>query len=198
MKWSICWQPPKPKTSAPNKPLAKADAQDPNEVNIDRTANVIQKFVREKSGGAVDIKFDAVKEIISKNVNAQDLPELSAAYAANLAGSIEKALYSQKVLALLPANKANSTDDANATSEAPTSNAAVQIINNFLAKYRERFAEIVANQRKEKMAAIQRRVDAKAAAMQSLYGSAGAFAMFMLVVFLSIFIKIERNLRPQT
>lgn len=175
---------------------ASPKSENADEGHLEKIASVIFKFIREKSGGTVELDANYVKEIIRKAATDQDSPELAAAYLKNLADSVEQILNSAQVKTMLqtPNNKSTvGTDSADPNEQ----NAAVRIINKLLMQYRTKFDASVIAQRSANTRAIARHANAQANAQISLYAAIGCFAIFILVVFMSIFIKIERNLRPQ-
>ncbi len=195
-------KPSEPKASATSSPSAAASSKSENaeEVFSEKITSVIFNFVREKSGGTLRLDANHLKEVIRKAADEQASPELAAAYIKYLATSIEQILNSPQVQTMLQtpdsiaiANTATDSGSADPNDQNP----AVYIINKLLTKYRDKFETSVNTQRKANARAIARHANAQANALISLYAAMGSFAIFILVVFMSIFIKIERNLRPQ-
>jgi hypothetical protein len=184
-------------TSAAAASTSTAKSDSINEAHLDKIVGVISTFASDKSGGLIDLDAPRVKEIVRQAANDQDTPELVTAYLENLAAFAEKTFYSPQVQSLLGAKGANQAADVNTA--APVARDAIfNVINMLLTKYREKFSESVNNKRKENAAAALQHAEAKVNAQLSLYLALGSFVIFMLVVFMSIFIKIERNLRPQS
>lgn len=71
----------------------------------------------------------------------------------------------------------------------------IDVINKLLNLFTEEFAVQIQAERERIRAMQQEHMMDKESALENLYISAGCFGAFLIVVFLSIFIKIERNLR---
>jgi hypothetical protein len=71
----------------------------------------------------------------------------------------------------------------------------VDVINNALNLFTQKFHEQIQKENAEFAAKKEEYIAKKAEGMQSLYVAAGAFTAFLMIVFLSIIIRIERNLR---
>lgn len=166
-----------------------------DEVHLEKIISIILKFVREKANGTVELDASFVKEVIRNSAKEQDSPELATAYLKILSDIIEPTLYSPKVKTMLQTPTSNQAADTQAA-DPNEQNAVVRVINKLLSQYRDNFEASLNEQRKKNAAAIERHAKAQANALISLYAAFGSFATFMLVVFMSIFIKIERNLRP--
>jgi hypothetical protein len=100
------------------------------------------------------------------------------AYAKGMAESIEKTLANESVVKLVGTQ-----------SPGEIVQSALDI---FDKEFKTQISKSVADQEKQE----QKYLTEKAEGMQSMYMAAGAFGSFLLIVFLSIIIKIERNLRP--
>lgn len=66
------------------------------------------------------------------------------------------------------------------------------IIGKYAAQFQRQLAELKAKEAERQLAQAEK----KAEATMKLYMAGGAFGLLLLVVTLSIFIRIERNLRP--
>ncbi|HEY4963702.1 MAG TPA: hypothetical protein VIH90_03345 [Candidatus Saccharimonadales bacterium] len=151
--------------------------EDPNKVQYDRAATVIGNFVSKYTTTGETVGKQAVVNIVKGKAEAQNEPEYVAAYAKTFADSMEKGLANPQVI------------------EAVKSSSTLDVVNRAMSVFTTAFME---NVRVERLA-IEKKENQyskdKVAATTSLYMAGGAFAAFLLIVFLSIFIKIERNLR---
>jgi hypothetical protein len=116
-------------------------------------------------------------EITKGRAESFDDPKLVGAFAKNFAESVEKTLADPSVI-----------KQAQTTS-------ALAVIENVLNLFDQKFHEQIEKENAQFAAKQQQHISEKADGIQSLYIAAGAFAAFVIIVFLSIIIKIERNLR---
>ena len=96
-----------------------------------------------------------------------------------LAESLDKTLSNKSVENLVAANKS-----------------AIDVVGEILDAFSQNFSSQITKSSEEQAKLDQKYLHEKAEGLQSLYTAAGAFGAFLLIVFLSIIIKIERNLRP--
>ena len=104
-------------------------------------------------------------------------PHYEAAYVKGLAETLEQTLSSPAVL-------------KTASPEEP-----FRVVDKVLDGYKERFNGQIETVEAKNAEAQQKYLGEKAESQMSLYYAAAAFGAFLLIVFLSITIKIERNLR---
>ena len=150
---------------------------DQNAAFYERASNAISTFVSKYSGGAESVEKAQVVAITKQKAESLDDPKLVTAYAKGFADSIEKTLADPSVI-----------KTAQTTST-------LDIINTALNLFEHNFNEQIQKEN-EKFAVKQREyIEKKTEGMQSLYVAAGAFVAFLMIVFLSIIIRIERNLR---
>jgi hypothetical protein len=71
-------------------------------------------------------------------------------------------------------------------------------VNDTLTTYTKLFNQKVQNRERANEQAITDEIERKATAMTQLYVAGGAFGAFLFLVFISIVVKIERNLRVLT
>ena len=161
----------------PQKKPEETKKPDTNAVFYTRAVNVIATFVTKNSDGTLNIDKDKVTVTIKQLAEAEKEPRIIAAFAKNFSESIEKTLADPSVIKV-------------AKDTSP-----LDVVNKIISLFVKNFDEQIRDENIG-MAADQQEHDArKAAAMQSLYIAAGAFGIFLVIVFLSIIIKIERNLR---
>ena len=152
-------------------------ATDPNMAFYERVANAVVTFVSNHPDKGESAEKANVIEIIKKRANSLDDPKLVSAFAHGFADSIEKTLADKSV-----------NDAAQTTSP-------VDVVNKALSLFTQKFNAQIEKANAEHAAKQREYVEKKADGMQSLYVAAGAFVAFLLIVFLSIIIRIERNLR---
>lgn len=150
---------------------------DPNAAFYERAANAISAFVSKYSGGAEGVDKSQVIQITKKNAESLNDEKLVYAYAKGFSESIEKTLADPSVI------------------KAAQTTSTLDVINKALNLYTQKFNEQIEKENQEVAAKQQEYIEKKAEGMQSLYIAAGAFAAFLMIVFLSIIIRIERNLR---
>jgi hypothetical protein len=152
---------------------------DPNAVFYERAANVMAAFDEKYSESDRVVRVDKAEgiEITKGRAESFDDPKLVGAFAKNFAESVEKTLADPSVI-----------KQAQTTS-------ALAVIENVLNLFDQKFHEQIEKENAQFAAKQQQHISEKADGIQSLYIAAGAFAAFVIIVFLSIIIKIERNLR---
>lgn len=168
------------KATAEGEEPSEADtstAADPNQAHFDRTAKAIASFVAKHSTTGESVDVAQVADVIkSKAAELEDAGH-TAAYAKGLADLIEKTLASPSVI------------------KAAQTTSAIHVVDVAIDTYGEKFnAQIEAvNAQNEKK--LEEYTEKKAEGMQSLYVAVGAFFAFLTIIFLSVIIRIERNLR---
>jgi hypothetical protein len=148
---------------------------DPNAAFYERASNAIIAFVA--SNGSDSVEKATVLELTKENAESFDDPKLVTAFAKGFADSIEKTLANPAVI-----------KTAQTTS-------ALDVVNKALKLFTQKFNEQIKDENAKFVAEQKKYIEKKAEGMQSLYVAAGAFVAFLLIVFLSIIIRIERNLR---
>jgi hypothetical protein len=150
---------------------------DPNAAFYERASNAISTFVTKYSGGTESVDKAQVVEIIKKRAESLNDPKLVSAFAKGFADSIEKTLIDPSVIKI-----------AQTTSP-------VDVVNEALSLFTQKFHEQIEKANAEFAVKQQEYIEKKAEGIQSLYFAAGTFVAFLMVVFLSVIIRIERNLR---
>lgn len=149
----------------------------PNVVYYERTATSIVSFVA-KFNPEVTLDRSAIIDVVQSRAEHQDDPKLVSSYAKGLAESVEKTLANESVGKLVGTKTAVEVVQS--------------ALNIFDKEFKTQISKSIADQEKQE----RKYLTEKAEGMQSMYMAAGAFGSFLLIVFLSIIIKIERNLRP--
>lgn len=150
---------------------------DPNTAFYERASNTLVTFVAKYSGGTDSAEKAQVIAIIKARAEALEDPKLVTAFAKGFAESIEKTLADPSVI-----------KTAQTTSP-------LDVINKAKNLFTQKFNEQIKNENAKYVAKQQEYIEKKSEGMQNLYVAAGAFLAFLMIVFLSIIIRIERNLR---
>ena len=203
-------------TEKPVLDAAKAKAQvDPNEPLHERTATAIVNFVTKYGKGAETIDKPSVLEVTREKSQQYRDATVSADFAQGLAITMEKALSDPKVIQLVELPTVPAKPAAAASTPAPGTEEVIEssleqpvarpfkespigIVNDVLGTYVRLFAEKIEKKAQEKAQAELDEVTRKATAMTQIYIAGAAFGAFLLLVFISIVVKIERNLRALT
>ncbi len=186
----------KKEASAPKqRPASPKSEPELDERLVTKVAEALSKFVSENSGGSVSLKTEKVKELIRADALAQATPQLKGEYLNALAASVDKALTHPSILSLLKSQMATNSSKAEGDGSADRQHPTVRLVVDLLGKFNESFNASVETQARETQLARQALEKAKARATTNLYTAAAAFGAFLLIVFLSVFLKIERNLR---
>ena len=189
----------------------KADA---NQAFHDRAATAIFNFVTKYGKGVETIDKPSVLEVIRTKTAQHRDAAVAADFAQGLAVTMEKALADPKVIKLVelappaakPAATASAPAAAAGTEEViegaaeqpvarPFKESPIGIVNDVLGTYIRLFAEKIDKKAQDKAQADMEEAARKATALTQLYFAGGAFAAFLMLVFISIVVKIERNLR---
>lgn len=158
--------------------VSQAVGADPNQAHYNHAAAAIVKFVASHSGGEASPDPERAAAYIKGKADVVGDAKLVASYAKGLADSLDKAFANPAV------NQA-----------APSGQAAFEVVNKLLDAYSEAFQKAVADHKREQDLLQENYAEEKASGLQSMYWAMGAFGAFLSIVFLSILIKIERNLR---
>lgn len=168
--------PAKPVVGDDLPPTQAAAEVDPHRAHHEKAAAAILRFVA-RHGSEVSLDKADVVRVVRNLAQEQDSPELVAAFARNLAETLEKTL----------------ADPAMAKLAADTP--ALDLVNSALDEFKAEFKAQIEAQEADDAERLREHQQRKAEGQQSLYMAGGAFGAFLLIVFLSIFIRIERNLR---
>ncbi|MDF0377893.1 hypothetical protein [Methylophilus sp. YYY-1] len=150
---------------------------DPNNKYYDQIATSLIKFVQKHAEGYESINKSKIIEYVKKQANTHTEEETKTKYAKGLASTIDKILDSPQITKM-------------AKNQAP-----VDIVEKVMDSYSTEFAAQIEEEKQNAIYEQQLYAARKAEAIQSLYIAAGAFGTFLMIVFISIIIRIERNLR---
>lgn len=154
--------------------------EDPNQAHYEAVANIIDEFVTAVSGEPDGVNVDFVINHVRSRAEAYNSYHHTNAYASDVVPSVRTVLEDERVIEV--ANNQNMFD----------------IVNDVLDDFNRQFDQALDAEDRRRSQAQRQHVQDKIDGMQSLYVAGGAFGAFLLIVFLSIFIKIERNLRHLT
>lgn len=165
---------PRPESTA-----SAETADDPDQVYYNRTAASIKNFIDAHFAGQYNIDPVRLSDYVKERADAYETAEVKAAYAKNLSENVDVLLVDKDLVAYA------------------RDNAPGPIIDRIVDSFTEEFDRQLKETETDNQAKQDAYLAEKAQAQQNLYLSAGAFGIFLLIVFLSIVIRIERNLRPQ-
>lgn len=181
---------------------------DPNEQTYERIAKIIVEFVRKNGQGLETIQLAPVIEVTRRKAHQYDDPTVVKEFADGLVITMEKTLADPKIAKLFepaaPAPVAPSAPVANegevaeqqaAPVTATLRESPIEIVNSTLTTYIRLFNAKIKEREQAKAAAIAEEVQSKATAMTQLTIAGSTFGAFLFLVFISIVVKIERNLR---
>lgn len=150
---------------------------DPNRKYYEQIASSLIKFVQKHAEGYESVNKSKLVDHIKTKAEVFNDGEVITQYAKNLAATIDKILTSPQVTKI-------------AKVENPG-----EIVDKAMQIYTVEFAAQVEEEKRNAVLKQEMHAARKAEAMQSLYIAAGAFGTFLMIVFISIIIRIERNLR---
>ncbi|MAE30908.1 MAG: hypothetical protein CMO43_04830 [Verrucomicrobiales bacterium] len=153
--------------------------RNPNQKHYDSAAKTIIDFVVMVSGGTQSLNERQIGNIIkgrSESIHA-GTQELTAAYAEGISEAMKMVLADKKIEEL--ARKSSPVD----------------VVNQLLDTFTDVFNTQIEAEQGRITVALEEHSQAQVESVSNLSIAAVCFGMFLLIVFLSIFIKIERNLR---
>ena len=183
---------------------------DPNQALFERAAVAIFNFVNKHGRGAESIDKESVIQVSKRKASIYKEAEVAKEFASGLAATMEKTLADPKILKLVEAPAAvppvaapaQSVEGDESMVQAqppapvqPFKESPIGVVNSTLENYIALFGKQLAEKESERDKAAAMEIERKANATQQLYMAGGAFGTFLLLVFISIVVKIERNLR---
>jgi len=170
--------------SMSDEPFRGHKAETPEKITIDKNqkyyeaaADAIVSFVERMSYGVEGVDKERVVDVTKGRAEVYESEELVTAYAKGFAKAVPKILADKKIESL-----------ARNTS-------AIDVVNQVLNTYTKEFNDKIDAEHKRIADARDDHLQAKADSVRNLSLAGACFGLFLLVVFLSVFIKIERNLR---
>jgi hypothetical protein len=169
----------------------------------EKTYTMAATFIGKFSGNVQTVNKNGFFEYLDTKLNQYDSDEIKAQYLSGLISVMDSSFKSLRVTAIAGSPMTAAAPAAEQSAETNGMESAIPLVNDkpinmvgsIISSYTELYNKKLASakaRQEERAAEIQRD---KATAMMQLYVAAGLFGFFLLVVFLSIVIKIERNLR---
>lgn len=150
---------------------------DPLQTHYEDVANTVDTFVTNVTGETGWVNIEFVISHVKDRANSYRTYQQTQAYASDIVTYTKNILNDQSIIAV--ADNENVFD----------------IANTVLDEFDQQFRQAISIEERRRDQAQQAHIQGKIEGMQSLYVAGGTFGAFLLIVFLSIFIKIERNLR---
>lgn len=195
------------------KKLAQAHERSASDNHAVKAANAAQQAAYEKiytlaftfigkfGGNVQTINKNGFFEYLDTKINGYDSDEVRAQYLSGLTGVMDSSFKSLRVTAiagspmLAPAPEQSGETTGAELAMPMVNDKPINMVGSIINNYSQLFSKklAAAKEKQEERAAEIR--NKKATALTQLYVAAGLFGFFLLVVFLSIVIKIERNLR---
>lgn len=153
-------------------------------------------FIGKFSGNVQTINKNGFFEYLDTRLNQYDSDEIRLQYLLGLAGAMDASFKSLKVNAIAgsPMTVEPGTD-ADVPPALLVNDKPINMVSSVIGSYTEQFNKKLEAVRARQQAALMRMQADRDAATMQLYVAAGLFGLFLLVVFLSVLIRIERNLR---
>jgi hypothetical protein len=159
--------------------MPQVAAVDPLSVHYRNVATTIRNFFETNFPGKFDIDIAKVSELVKTRAEESAPPGFEEDYAASLSESVAALLSDPSVIAYAKEHDA------------------MVVVDRLLNSFSEEFARqvrVTTEQNEARQAAYE---SEKARAQQNLNMALAGFGTFLLIIFLSIIIRIERNLRPR-
>lgn len=160
-------------------PRPSGDASDPDYSEHLETAKAIKNYLDASFPGQFELTAEMLVELVSEQSGDYDSAALRSAHARGLAESIAPLLADDELIAF---GREHGPGEA---------------LDRVLSAFKSEFDRQVEATNRANEAAHSAFLDQQAEAQRNLYLAVSGFGIFLLVVFLSIIIRIERNLRPR-
>lgn len=196
------------------KKLGQGDEPPASDIAAVKTANAAQQAAYEKiytmaatfigkfGGNVQTINKKGFFEYMDTKSKPYDSDEIRAQYLSGLIGVMDSSFKSLKVTAIAGSPMTVPTPEqrgeTNGVEQAyplVVNDKPINMVGLVINSYTELFSKKIAAAKEKQEARAAEIQNEKATALMQLYVAAGIFGFFLLVVFLSIVIKIERNLR---
>lgn len=194
--------------TTPSRVGEDGNTADPNEQTYERIAKIIVEFVKKNGQGIESLQLAPVTEVTRRKAQQYDDPAVVKEFADGLVITMEKTLADPKIVKLFeppastpvapPAPVANDGEMAEQQAAPVTATlreSPIEIVNSTLTAYIRLFNAKIKEREQAKAAAIAEEIQNKASAMTQLMIAGSTFGAFLFLVFISIVVKIERNLR---
>lgn len=184
---------------------------DPLKPYYDKIAVTIESFVKAYSGGTEQADKVKVAEYLSSKAHEYSDEDVRLEYITGLQVTMDAALKSnvtiarvkkspQKALPAVPPAQAFDENGAPVElaavdQEQPFNESPLKIAGEVINSYTAHFDKLINDARNEKRLREAENMEKKTTAVSMLYIALGLFGVFLFVIFMSILVKIERNLR---
>ena len=152
---------------------------DPNQEHYAKAAASILAFFNTHFPGEYSLDQQKIENMAKQQAEAFEEADIQSAYAKGLAGNLAAVLADPAIVSF-------------AKSHTP-GQAVETVIDSYTNEFKQKAKELQAKNDEAQATYLAEQASAK----QSLYAAAAGFGIFLLIVFLSLIIKIERNLRPE-
>lgn len=158
-------------------------------------------FIGKFNGNVQTINKNGFIEYLEAKLNRYETDEIKAQYLHGLASVMDSSFKSLRVNAIagspMAAAAPEQSGEAGGNEQVipQVNDKPINMVGSIINSYTALFNKKIASAKAVQEARNLQLQNEKAAATMRLYGAAGLFGLFLLVVFLSIVIKIERNLR---
>jgi len=151
---------------------------DPNAVYYNRSVNAVVAFLQSYSNASFDVKGkeNIYREIKNMSEKYEDEKAISS-FATGMAETLESALKEKSII--------------DRTVNRPAGNVLREVVGTYVGAFNEQYQKINAEHAEKEM----EKAEKKTSAVMQLSMAGGSFLIFLLLVFLMIFVKIELNLR---
>lgn len=194
----------------------------PYSADYEKAYTAVASFVKRTSKNTLEIDKARFFSILDQNVAEYDVDEVKAKYIAGLATAFVTSLSDKRLIARIekpagvktrpvaapvpapapdqadgeqPANEQPVPAPEPVVEEKPYKESPFVVVNEVLTAYNKMFTQKLVEAKDKQGAAAAEHMEAKANAMTRMYVAVGLFGTFLLVIFLTIAIRIERNMR---
>ena len=179
---------PNEKRSADKPPKQQRNPSNTSD-KVAKIGKLVEGFVSNHSAGRETIDQERLARFINQMAKERS-PESLDSFLLGLEMTLEKAFTDPQVIALATAApQQNGADEA-------IQGSAIKVSVDLIQGYSVLFIKAQEEKRSKEQERLAKAEESKAVAKLRATYAAGTFGAFLLVVFLSIIVKIERNLRP--
>lgn len=157
--------------------LSDLEEVDPNQAYYDRSFTAMAEFVKKTDRDGMELIKERVDKWLKDMASKYENEKYKEAFVKGLAEQLEAVLQDEAIIQEAKASTPGDVIDV--------------FLQNYIKSFHDDIAAIDIRNAKAEADYEQEQKDAD----QALYYAGGSFVAFLLIVFLSIFIKIERNLR---
>lgn len=151
--------------------------EDPNAALYAKAAHAIAIYFDKQTSGQISIDEDKLAYALKNEAKRFDDPKVVASFANGLVDSFVPALEDQSIVSAVKKGDA------------------LGVFSSSLALFVNKFDESVKKEKMNLLMAQKNYMNDKSEGMKNLYIAAGFFSAFIMIIFLSVILKIERNLR---